>query len=420
MGTGSRGSGGPRSAVIVGAGMVGLSTAWFLQERGVEVTVVDRAGVAAGASHGNAGWLSPGLAIPLNEPSVLRYGLRSLADPKAPLHVPVTVDPDLWRFLLRFAAHCTWGSWRRAAHAGLPLNQAALDAFDELAANGVRAETHRAPVTALFRDRSDATHLLQELRRMREVGQHIDYTGLEGPDLRERLPQASGQITAAVRLDGQRYVDPGAFTRSLADSVRDRGGVVLDGFEVIETHRSADQSVVRSSSAETISADVLVLATGAWLDRLSRQWGVRVPVRAGRGYSFTVPTSDPVTGPIYLPEARVACTPYRGSLRVAGTMEFQPPDAALDQARIEAIVDSARPLLTGVDWDRRTDEWVGPRPVTPDGRALVGEVGVPGVYVAGGHGMWGLTQGPVTGRLLAELITTGRRPDPLRELDPLR
>src|SRR3954466_11865904 len=105
MGGGERIDGGPRSAIVVGAGIVGLSTAWFLQERGVEVTIVDRTGVAAGASWGNAGWIAPGLAIPLNEPTVLRYGLRALVNPAAPLHIPLTANPELWSFLARFAAH---------------------------------------------------------------------------------------------------------------------------------------------------------------------------------------------------------------------------------------------------------------------------------------------------------------------------
>src|SRR5690349_22597161 len=99
--------GGPRSAVVVGAGVVGLSTAWFLQERGVEVTVVDRAGVAAGSSWGNAGWVSPALTIPLNQPGTLTYGLRSLFNPSAPLHIPLRADLRLARFLATFARHCS-------------------------------------------------------------------------------------------------------------------------------------------------------------------------------------------------------------------------------------------------------------------------------------------------------------------------
>jgi len=132
-----------------------------------------------------------------------------------------------------------------------------------------------------------------------------------------------------------------------------------------------------------------------------------------------VPVHRPILGPIYLPDARVACTPYQGGLRVAGTMEFRSPDDPLQPRRVDAIIASAAPLLDGVDWDARTDVWVGGRPVTPDGRPLIGEV-AQGIYMAGGHGMWGLAHGPVTGRLLAEYITTGKQPEVLREFDPRR
>src|ERR1700728_2796692 len=105
---------GPRSAIVVGAGIVGLSTAWFLQERGVEVTVIDRVGVAAGASWGNAGWIAPALSAPLNDPRMLRYARRSLPNRQGPLRISPSLDPILWRFLLQFTANCRESSWRRA------------------------------------------------------------------------------------------------------------------------------------------------------------------------------------------------------------------------------------------------------------------------------------------------------------------
>ncbi|MFF5986786.1 NAD(P)/FAD-dependent oxidoreductase [Prauserella flavalba] len=417
---GEVGRSGPGTALVVGAGVVGLSTAWFLQERGVTVTVVDRAGPAAGASWGNAGWLAPGLALPLNEPGVLRFGLRSLFDRTAPLHVPASPDPGLWRFLLRFAARCNWRAWERVAQANLALNADCLAAFDALVAGGVRVQPMPAPVTAVFESAGHAAGLLAELARLRDAGQEVAYRGLTGTELEQWLPQASEAMGSGVRVDGQRYVDPGEFVAALAESVRARGGSIRSGFDVVEVRPQRHAATVRSASAGSLSAQVVVLATGAWLGRLGRRLGVRVPVRAGRGYSFTVDTDEPVPGPVYLPGARVACTPYQGALRVAGTMEFRAPDAALDRARIDAIVASARPYLTGVHWEDRRDEWVGPRPVTHDGIPLIGATAAPGVYVAAGHGMWGLTQGPVTGRLLAEQITTGKQPDALREFDPLR
>ncbi|WP_280833117.1 NAD(P)/FAD-dependent oxidoreductase [Mycolicibacterium frederiksbergense] len=408
--------GGPRSAVVVGAGIVGLSTAWFLQERGVKVTVVDRTGVAAGASWGNAGWVSPTLTIPLNDPAVLRYGLRSLLSPTAPLRIPLTSSPRLWAFLAQFAMNCRLSSWTRAAKANLPLNEECIEAYDVLTANGVAVPTTDGAITALFESAQQAEHLMTELRRMAAVGQTVTVTGLSGATLRDQVPLASPAITNGINVEGQRFVDPGRFVHALADAVVERGGELITG-EVIGVVPTGI-GVKVSLPDDALAADAAVIATGAWLSKLTERW-VRTPVRAGRGYSFTVPIDRPILGPIYLPDARVACTPYQGRLRVAGTMEFRSPDAPVRPARVDAIVASAAPLLEGVDWAARTDVWVGPRPVTPDGRPLIGEV-AEGIYVAGGHGMWGLAHGPVTGRLLAEYVTTGKQPEALQDFDPLR
>lgn len=381
------------------------------------MTVVDRRGVAAGASWGNAGWVSPALTIPLNHPSALAHGLRSLTDPAAPLHVPARVDVGLWAFLARFAANCRRSAWDRAASANVPFNAECLEAFDVLTNNGVDAPTTDGPITALFATERDAAHLIDELEGLRRVGQPLCYRTLEGPSLRDAAPLASDEVAVGVSVEDQRFVDPGRFTRALARAVADRGGSIRTA-TVADVRPSGTGVRVDVDGDESLTADAAVIATGAWLSRLASRW-VRTPVRAGRGYSFTVPVNRPVPGPVYLPEARVACTPYRGGLRVAGTMEFRGPDEPGVPARLDAIVAAATPLLGGVRWTERTDEWVGPRPVTTDGRPLIGEV-TPGIFVAGGHGMWGLAHGPITGRLLAEQITTGKQPAALWTVDPLR
>jgi len=418
MGADNRIEGAPRSVIVVGAGVVGLSTAWFLQERGVEVTVVDRVGVAAGSSWGNAGWISPALAIPLNEPTNLRFGLRSLLSPTAPLQIPLNAAPALWNFLARFAANSRPSTWRRAVRANAPLSAECIEAYDVLVANGVDAPVTDGPITAIFRTSADAGRLLDELRRFSEAGQPVFGTELTGAALAEQVPLASSAVAAAVQIDGQRFLDPGRFVTALGRAVVERGAALYT-MDVADVAPAGDGVAVTGRDGTTLSAAAAVIANGAWLSQLAARW-VRVPVRAGRGYSFTVPVDGPVTGPIYLPDARVACTPLNATLRVAGTMEFGDPDAPIVPARVDAIVEATRPLLDGVRWDERTDVWVGPRPVSPDGRPLVGEVCPGSVYVAGGHGMWGMTHGPVTGRLLAEQITTGKQSSVLRELDPLR
>jgi D-amino-acid dehydrogenase len=408
----------PRSAIVVGAGIVGLSTAWFLQERGVSVTVVDRTGVAAGASWGNAGWIAPALSVPLNDPRTLRYTLRSLSNRAAPVRIPLSADPTLWRFLLRFAANCRESSWTRAVRANLTLNHECMAAYDELVANGVDAPITDAPITALFHSSADAEHLLEQLQRLQDAGQPSTTTELTGTTLREQVPLASSAVAVGVRIEGQRFVDPGRFVQALARSVVERGAA-LETVDVADVRASSDGVVVQPTSGPSMTADVAVVATGAWLPTLVSRW-VRVPVQAGRGYSFTVPVERQVFGPIYLPDVRVACTPLNGKLRVTSMMELRRPDAPASAAVVDAIVDATGPFFDGVRWAERDEIWVGPRPLSPDGRPLVGPVLDNRIFVAGGHGMWGMKQGPATGRLLAEQIATGKQPPGLRDFDPLR
>jgi D-amino-acid dehydrogenase len=266
--------------------------------------------------------------------------------------------------------------------------------------------------------------LVEELQHLQAAGQDVKYDLINGHEARAAEPALSSSVAAAVRLHDQRYLNPPEFTAGLATAVHDRGGEVLDGAAVRDIRDQGDGVVVEVESGEERRFDAVVLATGAWLGELARRWGVRRVVQAGRGYSFSVAADPLPSGPVYFPTQRIACTPLTTPtgprLRVAGMMEFRRPDAPLDRRRIEAIVAAARPLLNGVDLDRRQDEWVGSRPCTTDGLPLIGATRSPRVYAAGGHGMWGVALGPLTGQLLAERIVTGVNPAELVPFDPLR
>ncbi|WP_432559920.1 NAD(P)/FAD-dependent oxidoreductase [Granulicoccus sp. GXG6511] len=410
----------PHRVAVIGAGTVGLATAWFLQERGISVVVHEREGVAAGASWGNAGWLTPGICTPLPEPAVLRYGLRAVFSPSSPVYVPPSVRSDFLRFVVGFTRHSTMGAWRRAMGALVPLNRLALDSFDLLEAGGVAARTKPAEsFVAAYRTEKDRETLLAEIRHIHAAGQEIDFEALTGDEARALEPVLSDEVGAAIRLRGQRYLAPGDFAQALADAVVARGGKLDVGPEVTDIVDRDRLITVCTTSGED-DYDAVVLATGAWLSRLARPLGMRRVVQAGRGYSFSVPAEQLPKGPVYLPVARVACTPLGSRLRVAGMMEFRHPEAPLDPRRIRAIVEAARPFLRGVDLDDRADEWVGSRPCTADGLPLIGATASPRVFVAGGHGMWGITLGPVTGRLLAEQIATGVVPKELLPFRPMR
>lgn len=407
--------------VVVGAGMVGLATAWFLTRAGVEVTVLERKHVAAGASWGNAGWLTPGIATPLPEPAVLRYGVKALVDPTSPLYVPPRADLRLARFMVGFARHSTHRQWQRAMGSLIGVNDLALDAFDQLAAGGLVEPTHPAKsFVAAYRTAQGRTTLLEELKAIRAAGQRIEFDVLEGDEARTLEPALSGEVGSAIRLHDQRFINPGEYVAALADSARAQGVRLVEGVEVLDVVDRGTRVDVACGDGSVHHADAVVVATGAHLNRLADRLGVKHLVQAGRGYSFSVPIEHVPSGPVYFPEQRVACTPLGERLRVAGMMEFRRPDEPLDRRRIAAIVAAARPLLRGADLDDRQDEWVGSRPCTTDGLPLIGATRMRGVHVAGGHGMWGITLGPVTGRLLAEQITTGNVPSELRDFDPLR
>src|SRR5690606_22849800 len=238
-------------------------------------------------------------------------------------------------------------------------------------------------------------------------------------ELRAIEPTLSENVKAGVLLRDQWFINPPKYAESLADAVRERGGSITAGFDVVDVRDTGDGAEVVSATGETLKGDAVVIATGAWLGRLARKFGVKAIVQAGRGYSFSVKPETMPTHPIYFPHERLACTPLGDRLRIGGMMEFRPVDAAPDPRRIKLLVDTAKPVCQGIDWENREEEWVGGRPVTTDGHALIGPTKSPHVFVGGGHGMWGIALGPLTGRYLAGAIIG--EPDPVLEhFNPLR
>lgn len=409
----------PTRAVVVGAGIVGLSCAWALQEHGVDVCVVDRHAPGAGSSWQNAGYVSPSMCAPLPEPSILRYGVSAVLRPSSPVSLQSKTDLRLLRFMAEMVRHCTAARWRASMATYRQLNAGVFEAYDRQVGGGVDAVVTTSDVLACFAHAGESVGLLHELDGVVASGQSLQADLLTGDQVRQLEPHVSGRVQVAVRVRGQRYLTPSTYVGALAASVRRRGGAIHEDTEVARVTRRGDR-VVALAGASEFDADAVVLAAGAWISRLAGPHGVRLPVYGGRGYSFTAPCDTPLTHPLYFPTPRVTVAPQGGRARISSVMEFGAPDAPARWGRIPAIARSVAPYLSGVDYDALGDRWMGPRPLSADGLPLIGATATPGVFVAAGHGMWGVTLGPLTGLLLAELIVTGRPPAPLEALDPCR
>jgi D-amino-acid dehydrogenase len=405
---------------VVGAGIVGLSTAHFLNSAGASVTVYEGSDdTRATASYGNAGWVIPGMVAPLPSPEVLRYGFRALVDPRSPVKIG-SFSPALARFLVGFARHSTAASSRRGRSAMGKLAEGASDAFAAIV-----SEVEGAVVT-----RSDSFLAMFADERARDEFEHeLAVLGESGPALSAQRHEIEDRPGDGVRGHpfGLRMaidsIDPARFLGALDAALRSRSVVFRRPAEVVAVHADGERVRVQLANGEVGIHDDVVLATGAVIGKLGRRLGMRTAVQAGRGYSFACPRPTTIEGPVYFPVERLAITPLDSErVRVAGMMEFASPAAPLRQRQrqLQRLVDEARRVHADLDVERRTDEWVGSRPCTADGLPVIGPTLSPHVHIAGGHGMWGVTLGPVTGRLLADSILTGRVADVVKPFDPLR
>ena len=385
--------------------MAGLATAWFLQDGGAQVTVYERDRVAAGASWGNAGWLSPGFVAPLPEPAVLRYGAARRGQP-AVAGVPAAArrpEPAAVPRVVRPAQHAGAVAARdgrlRSVAATVPSRPSTTSA-------GVCRRTHPPsrswPATGT---NGRPAGCCTSWHGIRAAGHDVSGEQLTGDQARSLAPNLTAEVGAAIRVRGQRYLDPPAYVRALAESVARAGRRAAGGRRGARAStRDARRRRGGPRSGTTPSSSPPVPGSAGW----------RGGSASGRSCRPAAATASACRSRRCRPgrctsrPQRVACTPLGDRLRVAGMMEFRRPEEPLDPRRIAAITDAVRPFLAGVDLDDRQDEWVGSRPCTADGLPLLGRTASPRVFVSGGHGMWGIALGPVTGRLRGADRARGR------------
>lgn len=403
---------GPR-VVVVGGGVIGLSCAYFLARGDADVVVLERDHLGAGASSGNAGTVSAGHP-PLNGPGRVGAALRQMLDPTSPLYVQPRWDPALWRWLVGFARHCTASHVEHAMRIMAPLGKDALSLFDVLIAEeriqcGYRADGY----FDVCRTEKGLEAARSEAEIIRRYGYHPET--LDGDELRRREPHFTVDLLGGVYYPEAATLEPARFLTGLAEAARRRGADLREGARVTSLEVAGGRVRGVRTAGGDVAADAVVLATGPFSKGLTRGLGTRLPVQPGKGYHRDVPIgpngAPPLRVACVLHESSVFCTPMDTVVRFAGTMEFSGMNDVMRPARLRQLTRAARKAFPDLGTARPASEWVGLRPMSVDGLPIVGPLGgVEGLTVATGHGMLGLTLGPVTGEIIARMVLEGGDP----------
>lgn len=398
--------------LVIGGGFAGVCTAYELARRGKRVVLVERGDVASGCSAGNAGLIVPSHSIPMAAPGVLAKGMKWMFDPDSPFYIKPRFSPALFSWLWKFRGACSEERARRSTTVLRDLHLASLALYGEIA-----LPHSRDGLLLLYRSERGLHEGLEEARVLEQAG--IASQALSLGEIAARVPRAKPGLAGGILFPSDAHLDPLAFVRALAARAEAAGARLCTHTEVLGFIRSGRKIVGLRSAKGDLAADQVVLATGSWSPSLARELGLRIPIQPAKGYSVTLPRPESCPSlPLLLMEAKVGVTPLGDRMRLAGTLELAGLDLSINERRVEAIRRGARDYLEGLDATGPGEVWAGLRPCTPDGLPILGRApGFDNLILATGHAMIGVSLGPVTGRLAAQLAC-GEKPD--LDLAPLR
>lgn len=394
--------------IIIGGGIIGLSSAFYLQEAGYAVTVIDRTDMQQGCSYGNAGYVCPSHFVPLAEPGIVRQGLKWMLDPKSPFYIRPTLSSSIIRWGWQFMKSATKA---HVACSAVPLRDIALlskrlyEEWSRIPGLDFSYEPHG--MLELFNTAENVHHAEQTVRNAHALG--IEARLVDRQTLQQMEPDTPVNALGALYFPGDAQLYPNQLMQSLLQYLRQRGVRIETGQEVTGFIKERNTIKGIKTNTRLHNTDHVVIAAGVWSAALARQLKLNIPMVGGRGYSVTFEDAPyKFRHSLILSEARVAISPMNGNkIRFGGTMEITGLDAPPRMQRVEGILASVKRYFPAYDIPLPAPEkvWYGYRPCSADGLPHIGRLEYyRNMTVATGHSMLGISLGAATGKLVSELV----------------
>jgi D-amino-acid dehydrogenase len=394
-------------AIIIGGGVIGLFSAYYLHKSGWEVDVLEQGDLSDNCSFGNAGMITPSHFVPLASPGMVEQGIRWMFNSKSPFYVKPSLNPDLIKWGLKFVKSATKKHAERSAGGLRDISLLSKDLYHEFEkdANFDFGLTDNG-ILMLFKSQKVQEEELHMVEKAINLGLDAQY--LTPEECQKLQPGVELDVLGGVHYRCDAHMYPNKLMKGLVKYLETEGVRIHRNTEVIRVNHDGGKITSVSTRDKDFNGDAYVISGGSWSPGIAKLAGLKVPVMPGKGYSFMVNNpAQPLTIPLILDEARVAITPMNGSIRFGGTMEIGKINQQVNMNRVKGIVESVPKYLPGFKLavPEQKDIWFGFRPCSPDGLPYIGMSGkYKNLAIATGHAMIGLALGPATGKLIAEGI----------------
>ena len=397
-----------KDVLIIGGGIVGLCSAYFLQKEGHKVAVLDKSDITSGASFVNAGYITPSHIIPLASPGMISKGIKWMFNSSSPFYMQPRWDTDFFKWSWYFHKSSTKEKVELAIPLIKEINIISRELFTSIKNSGDLGDfqLERKGLLMLYKTDKEGEHEMQVAKKASYLG--LEVSSLNKKELDTLQPNVTMNVKGAIHYECDGHTTPTEFMKKMLEYLKRSGVIIKTNEEVIDLSTENGRIIKVTTNKNDYSPEEVVLAAGSWSDNLSKKIKIKLPIQAGKGYRINVPRPTGITIPAILMEAKVAVTPMAEYTRFAGTMEFSGINDVIRKQRVEAIANATTEFYPEIKISEaeKLDAKSGLRPVSPDGLPYIGKSSsLKNLTVATGHAMMGWSLGPVTGKLVSEIIS---------------